>query len=69
MTRVRDTRGGKDYVSEFGERFRGTGAFADIIQQRFKLACRKLDLKPRDYIHNCDIFSIPARSGDQLGLF
>ena len=69
MTRVRDTRGGKDYVSEFGERFRGKGAFAEMIEQRFQLACRKLDLKPRDYKHNCDIFSIPVQSGDQLGLF
>ena len=69
MTRVRDTRGGKDYDSRFGERFRGTGAFADIIAQRFKLACKKLDLKPRDYDLNCTAFRVPVRSGDQLGLF
>ena len=69
MTRVRDTRGGKDYDSRFGERFRGTGAFADIIAQRFKLACKKLALKPRDYSMNCEAFHVPARSGDQLGLF
>jgi DNA repair photolyase len=69
MTRVRDTRGGKDYDSRFGKRFSGTGAFADIIAQRFALACKKLGLKPRDYSLNCSAFCVPTRSGDQMGLF
>jgi len=69
MTRVRDTRGGKEYDSRFGARMRGTGAFADIIAQRFRLACRKLDLQPRDFELNTAGFRVPARSGDQLGLF
>ncbi len=69
MTRVRDTRGGKDYDSRFGERMRGSGAFADIIAQRFALACKKLDLKPREYALNCAAFRVPERSGDQLDLF
>jgi len=69
MTRVRDTRGGKDYDSRFGTRLTGTGAFADMIAQRFALACRKLDLKPREDSLNRDAFRVPARSGDQLGLF
>ena len=69
MKRVRDTRGGNDYDSRFGERMRGTGAFADIIAQRFKRACKQLSLEPREYDLNCSAFSVPARSGDQLGLF
>ena len=69
MTRVRDTRGGKHYDSRFGVRLRGTGAFADMIAQRFKLACRRLDLQPRDFELNTAAFGVPARSGDQLGLF
>ncbi|MDH3760767.1 MAG: PA0069 family radical SAM protein [Gammaproteobacteria bacterium] len=69
MTRVRDTRGGKDYDSRFGVRLSGSGAFADIIAQRFALACRRLDLKPRDYSLDNSAFSVPALSGDQLGLF
>jgi len=69
MTRVRDTRGGKDYDSRFGVRLRGTGAFADMIAQRFALACRQLDLKPRDYSLDCDSFRVPPQSGDQLRLF
>ena len=69
MTRVRDTRGGKDYDSRFGLRMRGSGAFADMIAQRFRLACRKLDLHPRDFELNTADFRVPPRSGDQLGLF
>ena len=69
MTRVRDTRGGKDYDSRFGVRMRGSGAFAEIIAQRFALACRKLGLQPRDYDLNCQAFSVPAQSGDQFDLF
>jgi len=45
MTRVRDTRGGKDYDSRFGERMRGSGAFADMIAQRFHAACRRHGLQ------------------------
>ena len=69
MTRVRDTRGGRDYDSRFGVRMRGSGAFADMIAQRFALACRKLGLQPRDYDLNCSAFQVPGQSGDQLNLF
>ncbi len=69
MTRVRDTRGGKDYDSRFGVRMRGSGAFAEMIAQRFALACRRLGLQPRDYDLDCSAFRVPAGSGDQLGLF
>ena len=66
---MRDTRGGKDYDSRFGLRMRGSGAFADMIAQRFALACRKLGLQPRDYDLNCSAFHLPEQSGDQLNLF
>ena len=69
MTRVRDTRGGKDYDSRFGKRMRGTGAFADMIAQRFALGCKKRGLQGRDYSLNNTAFQVPIRSGDQLGLF
>lgn len=42
MARVHDMRGGKAYDSEFGTRMTGTGLFADVIAQRFKLAHKKL---------------------------
>ena len=69
MNRIRDTRGGKDYDSRFGVRMSGSGEFASIIAQRFALACKKLGLQAREYSNNCAAFRIPARSGDQYGLF
>ena len=69
MRRVRDTRGGKDYDSRYGKRMRGTGAFADMIAQRFRLACKKLGLNEREYDLSTAAFRVPPRSGDQLGLF
>jgi len=69
MKRVRDTRAGKDYDHRFGNRMRGTGAFADVIARRFQLACQRLGLGPREYALNCDAFHVPARKGDQLDLF
>jgi hypothetical protein len=47
---------------------RGTGAFADVIAQRFRLACKRLELKPREYALNTTAFRVPKRSGDQLDL-
>lgn len=44
MSLVQQLRGGKDYVSTFGERMRGTGAYADLIEKRFELACKRLGL-------------------------
>ena len=69
MTRIRDTRGGKDYDSRFGSRMHGTGEFASMIAQRFSLACKKLGLAPREDSLNCAEFSVATRSGDQFRLF
>ena len=41
-------RGGKDNDPRFGERMTGTGLFADLIGQRFAVACRRLGLNGRD---------------------
>jgi DNA repair photolyase len=35
---------GKDYRAEWGTRMRGTGVFADIIEKRFEVACRRFGL-------------------------
>lgn len=34
MKLVQESRGGKDYVADFGDRMRGEGAYADLIAQR-----------------------------------
>ena len=69
MTRVRDTRSGRDYDSRFGTRMHGTGEFAGMIAQRFALASKKLALNSHENSLNCGDFQIPLRNGDQLRLF
>ena len=44
MSVLRQLRGGRDYDARFGERMRGTGPFAELIEKRFALACRRLGL-------------------------
>jgi DNA repair photolyase len=41
MSLVRQASGGKDYDNRFGIRQSGRGPYADMIAQRFKVACRK----------------------------
>jgi len=41
MSLIRDLRGGRDNDPRFGSRMRGEGEFAQLIRQRFRLACRK----------------------------
>jgi DNA repair photolyase len=44
MARVREMRGGKDYDSEWGQRMKGSGLWADLIKQRFDKTCARLGL-------------------------
>ncbi|MDZ7804571.1 PA0069 family radical SAM protein [Thiohalophilus sp.] len=69
MNRIRDLRGGQAYRSEFGERMRGSGQYADLIAKRFALACKKHSLNRRTRELDCSQFRVPPRSGDQMGLF
>jgi len=72
MNRVRDMRGGKEYDSRFGRRMTGTGEFAELIRQRFRLACKKEGLRQgRENSEklDCSLFKRPVKKGDQFGLF
>ena len=42
MSQVRDMRGGRDNDPSFGTRMHATGPVAQLIRQRFQLACRRL---------------------------
>ena len=44
MARVQEMRGGKDYDSRFGSRFKGEGVWADLLRQRFAKACARWGL-------------------------
>ncbi|MDX1455161.1 MAG: PA0069 family radical SAM protein [Gammaproteobacteria bacterium] len=66
MSLVRQSRHGADSSSEFGERMRGSGVIADLLAQRFRLACRRLGLaqgEVRDLA--TDKFRPPSRGGQQ----
>lgn len=70
MSLVQQSRGGKDYDSDFATRMRGQGEFADVIEQRFRLACKRLGLNEawRERMDTRQ-FRVPPRAGDQIGLF
>jgi DNA repair photolyase len=48
MSVVNQLRGGRDNDPRFGERMTGTGLFADLLAQRFAIACKRLGLDGRD---------------------
>ena len=41
---VQQLRGGRDNDPGFGSRMRGSGAFAELIERRFEITCRRLGL-------------------------
>lgn len=69
MGRVRELHGGKDYDPEFGKRMVGQGEWAAMMQQRVKLATRRLGLDRSLPPLRTDLFAVPQKRGDQLSLF
>jgi len=69
MSLVQQMRSGKEYDSAFGTRMTGTGPFATLIRNRFRVAQRKFGLAADDRFElDTTRFRRPARSGDQLAL-
>jgi DNA repair photolyase len=69
MSIVKQTRGGKAYDATFHQRMRGSGLFADMIAQRFKLATSKLGFNAERTPLDTSLFSPPKLPGTQFGLF
>jgi DNA repair photolyase len=44
MSLIKQMRGGKEYDATFGKRMRGEGEFADLIEMRFRVGCKRLGL-------------------------
>ncbi len=66
---LRSMHGGKDYVSTFGLRQRGSGPYAEQIGQRFHLAIRRLGIDNRGtYRLRTDLFKRPTRRDGQMSL-
>jgi DNA repair photolyase len=77
LSLVRQTRGGAMYDSRFGVRQKGTGAYAELLAQRFAVAARRFGLERRgggvDAL-DCGQFRVPELPGAapraaQLALF
>lgn len=49
LSLIRQSRGGKLYDSRFGPRRTGTGAHADLLSQRFRLAAQRLGFTERTW--------------------
>jgi len=69
LNRIRSMRNGKLYESDFGNRQRGHGPFADQIQTMFAVACRKAGILDNRPNLSTDHFRRPTRLGDQFQLF
>lgn len=69
MKLVQDSRGGKDYVADFGGRMRGEGAYADLIAQRFGKAIKRIGFNERRLSLRKDLFRAPPLDDRQGNLF
>lgn len=67
MAIVQAMRGGKDYDSQFFERMKPKGIWADLFRTRFRLACQRLGLNREMPELDCSQFVAP-RSDGQLSL-
>jgi DNA repair photolyase len=73
MSIVRQMRGGKENDPSFGSRMSGTGNYAELMEKRFDIACRRFNLndhgagrEPPEL--DCSRFRPPSPEG-QLKLF
>jgi len=67
MARIRDIRGGRENDPEFGSRMKGEGLFAELLRNRFTVACNRLGLNA-DKRNNLDSSGF-RRPSPQSSLF
>ncbi|MBX9701498.1 MAG: PA0069 family radical SAM protein [Acetobacteraceae bacterium] len=68
---VRETRGGRLYDSRFGKRQTGTGPYAEMLAQRFKVAAARVGMNGtgiRGQHLDCTQFRVPSEETRQLAL-
>ena len=68
MNRLREMRGGKDYDADFATRLAGSGEFARLLEQRFRLACARLGFDRQSAPLDVTRFRPPSADG-QMALF
>ena len=71
LTLIRDIRDGRLNHAQFGQRMKGSGAYADLLSQRFRLAQKRIGLNMTRELQSldCSQFRRPPKAGDQLSLF
>lgn len=70
LNRLRDLHEGELYRAGFGQRQHGSGDYAEMIAQRFRLALKKQAiLAQRSVTLDCGQFRPPAADSSQLPLF
>ncbi len=67
MATIQSIRGGRDNDAGFGSRMKGQGPWADLLQTRFAIACRKHGLNTERIGLRSDLFRPPR--GPQGDLF
>jgi DNA repair photolyase len=69
MSIVRGMRGERDNDPNFGTRMHAKGPVAELIRQRFQLACRRLEFPAeRKFALATNLFQPPGRTHQQLSL-
>jgi DNA repair photolyase len=68
MSLVRQAGGGRDYDNRFGLRQTGRGAYADMIGQRFRVACRRAGIPGRNTLPPLDCSGFTPPGARQLTL-
>jgi DNA repair photolyase len=69
MSLVAQMSEGRDYNPQFGKRMRGSGVYAELIAQRFELACARLGLNREPLPLDLSQFAAPGDRREQLPLF
>ncbi|HYE39671.1 MAG TPA: PA0069 family radical SAM protein [Ramlibacter sp.] len=63
MHRIQEMRGGKDYDSDFATRMKGSGAWADLLAQRFRKAATRLGFNRKKVVFPTEAFRPPGPPG------
>ncbi|SEI71753.1 PA0069 family radical SAM protein [Frateuria terrea] len=70
MSLIRQMNGGRDYDSDFATRMRGQGVFAQLLERRFEVACRKHGFgRARELQLDTSRFVPPREASPQGSLF
>jgi DNA repair photolyase len=69
MSLIRDMRDGRENDPRFGSRMRGSGPYALLLRNRFKLACKRFDLNSSARsAPDTTLFRAPGPAASQLSL-